>query len=529
MWRLAVRDTSAKFEHLLPGWCMACRFASHDLATVAGGGQAGPARVGFVRVRIAGCGRTLPGDRVFFSGGVALTIQVQDFALRLRFGQLPAPVVSQARRCLIDLVGVAAAGTTTSLSQIIRQHAVAHFGPGDHGASLLFDGRQVSPAGAALANAMTIDAYDAHDGHPLTKGHVGCGVFPALLACCEATEMADPLEFLTGLVVGYEIGTRAGIALHATADDYHTSGAWSAIACAAVAGRLLGLTREQMREAQGISEYHGPRSQMMRCIDHPTMVKDGSGWGAMAGVTAAYLAREGFTGAPAVTVEAAETQAVWSDLGSRWCILEQYFKPYPVCRWAQPAIEAVLQVARTNNIEAGEIAGVEIVTFHEAARLAVCEPVTTEAAQYSLPFPVAAALVHGTVGAQQITQAGLEDGHVRRLAGVISVSESDRYNAAFPAERWAHASLTLRDGRRLVSQPAKPRGDAEDPLSEAEIVEKFRANAAPVLGEERCLRLGRLFEAFPDIASMREIIAELGGSLHTSSVHPALTKAEATA
>jgi 2-methylcitrate dehydratase PrpD len=71
------------------------------------------------------------------------------------------------------------------------------------------------------------------------------------------------------------------------------------------------------------------------------MVKDGSGWGAFSGVTAGFLAADGYTGAPAVTMEAPEVADLWSDLGQRWRILEQYEKAYPVCRWAQPAVEAV--------------------------------------------------------------------------------------------------------------------------------------------------------------------------------------------
>ena len=78
----------------------------------------------------------------------------------------------------------------------------------------------------------------------------------------------------------------------------------------------------------GIAEYHGPRSQMMRCMDHPTMVKDGSDWGAMCGVSAARMAKAGFTGAPALTLQTEH----WQHLGADLLILQQYFKPYPVCR-----------------------------------------------------------------------------------------------------------------------------------------------------------------------------------------------------
>ena len=133
---------------------------------------------------------------------------------------------------------------------------------------------------------------------------------------------------------------RRAPALHATTPDYHTSGAWIAVAAAAAGARLLKLDADQTAHALGIAEYHGPRSQMMRCIDHPTMLKDGSGWGAMAGVSAALLARNGFTGAPALTIT--EPPDIWSDLGDNWLITQQYFKPYPVCRWAQSPIEAAL-------------------------------------------------------------------------------------------------------------------------------------------------------------------------------------------
>ena len=158
---------------------------------------------------------------------------------------------------------------------------------------------RASASGAAFANAATIDGFDAHDGHPLTKGHAGCGCFAALLAFAGDGLALSGSEALGHLLLGYEVAIRAGIALHATAAEYHTTGAWVSIATASIGARMLGLDKASLREAIGIAEYHGPRSQMMRCIDFPTMVKDGSGWGAMAGVMAAHLAREGFTGAPA--------------------------------------------------------------------------------------------------------------------------------------------------------------------------------------------------------------------------------------
>jgi len=233
-----------------------------------------------------------------------LPVDAIRFVLETSRRDIPDDTFAFAQRCLLDLLGVAAAGRTTALSQIIHGHAIDHFGAGSHASPLLFDGRIASPAGAALAGGMTIDSIDAHDGHKITKGHTGAHQLPTILAMSSALGLDDPIEFLTSLVVAYEFATRAGIALHATAPDYHTSGAWGAVGAAAIGSRQLGLSQAATFEAMGIAEYHGPRSQMMRVIDHPTMLKDGSGWGAMAGVSAAWLAADGFTGAPAVTVNA---------------------------------------------------------------------------------------------------------------------------------------------------------------------------------------------------------------------------------
>jgi 2-methylcitrate dehydratase PrpD len=397
------------------------------------------------------------------------------FIRSLSYEDLPAEVVAQAKRCTLDLLGVAASGRRTELSRIVHGFAVQQMAaPQGSAARLIFDGRTASATGAAYAGASTIDAFDAHDGHRLTKGHAGVALLPALLAACEITRRWDGREFLDALVVGYEISIRAGIALHASVSDYHTSGAWNALGCAAILARYLGLDETQTAHALGTAEYHGPRSQMMRCIDHPTMVKDGSGWGALAGVSAAYLAADGFSGAPAILLEEHE---IWSDLGRRWCILEQYFKPYPVCRWAQPAIEAAAGLMTAHRIEAGEIAEIEVRSFGEAVRLGTRQPKSTEEAQYALAFPLAAYLVRGQVGAEEISAQGLADAEVGAMTSRIRLSEDAALSARFPAERIAIVEIRTTDGRVLSSAQRAARGDPEAPLSDEEIAQKFRALA----------------------------------------------------
>lgn len=428
----------------------------------------------------------------------------------VRCADLPPRVVQQAARCLLDLLGTAAGAIATPVSGIIRRHTVKHMAAGERGARILFDGRRVSPVGAALAGGMTIDSLDCHDGHALTTGHVGAAVLPALLAYVDEGPNVSGHEFLTQIVIGYEIGTRAGIALHRTVSDYHSSGAWNALACAALGARLLRLNGEQTRHALGIAEYHGPRSQAMRCIDHPTMVKDGSGWGAMAGVSAAHLAADGFTGGPAVTVEGEATAELWADLGDRWRILEQYFKPYPVCRWAQPAIEAALMLQRAHGVATDAIHCVKVSTFHEATRLATRQPASTEEAQYSLPYPVAAVLVRGRLGVAEVTAPSFRDPEILRLSSGMELHESEEYNARFPGERWAHVTFLMKNGSEIQSKPAVARGNPENPLTDEELADKFRSLAVPMLGAARSAVIeSAVRDLAGGAAESRQLLAEV--------------------
>jgi 2-methylcitrate dehydratase PrpD len=455
----------------------------------------------------------MPDDRGATETATAFP-DVASFVRGIAFADLPPDVVEQATRCLLDLIGVAAAGTRTRASGIARSYAASQLCGRDETARMLFDGRRAGIAGAAFAGAATIDAIDGHDGHVLTKGHAGVAILPALLALCDGANREhafDGREFLTCLALGYEIATRAGMAQHATVPEYHCSGSWNSVGCAAVAARVLSFDEARIREALGIAEYFGPRGQILRTCDTPSMVKDGSGWGAHVGIAAAWLAREGYTGAPAVTVEGADAKQYWTDLGARWRIREQYFKAYPVCRWAQPAVEAALALQRAHGFAAEDIAHISIESFGEAIALGsrCSAPETTEDAQYSLPYPVAAVLVFGHLGAEEIDVPKLADPRVRRLLGLMVSTENGEYSRLFPAERWARVEITLNDGRQLVSEPARARGNPENPLADAELRAKYFELAEPVLGRPRAQRIERLVSELRHGDALAELLEEL--------------------
>jgi len=451
-------------------------------------------------------------------GSSSVFADVPAFVRGLAFERLPSEVVASAHRSLLDLIGIAASGSRTQAAQIANAYAATQLCARDRGARILFDGRRAGLAGAAFAGATTIDALDGHDGHVLTKGHAGAALLPALLALMdgadahEAHARINGPEFLTCLVLGYEVATRAGIALHATAADYHCSGAWNALGCAAIAARLFAFDETRTRHALGIAEYFGPRGQILRACDSPTMVKDGSGWGAHAGTTAALLAREGFTGAPALTVEREDAAEFWSDLGTRWRIREQYFKPYPVCRWAQPAIEAALALQRAHHFAADDIARIAIESFREAVALGsqCAMPRSTEEAQYSLAFPVAAALVFGRVGAEEVGTNGRSDARVARLVAATTAVEDVELSRRFPAERWARVRIALADGTQFASSPAEARGGSDNPLSDDELFEKYNGLTEPVLGAARAARIARSVRALhADPGALRILVEDL--------------------
>lgn len=443
--------------------------------------------------------------------------EVAEFSL----GSFPVPetALEMAATLLVDTIGVAAGAAQLEAGCMAREHAFQFHAANDptQAATLLFDGRKASIPGAAFALATQIDNLDAHDGYNPTKGHIGCAVVPALCAFGEHLPDLSAREALMALVVAYEVAARAGITLHATVSDYHTSGAWNALGVAALGGRLRGMNAETLRQALGIAEYHGPRSQMMREIANPTMLHDGSGMGAMVGSMAVLLAEQGFKGAPAITVEAENVAAYWSDLGHTWTINQNYIKPYPVCRWAHAAIDAIGQLAGAGDLHVDEIAKIEVRTFAEAAALYAGMPRTTSEAQYSLAFALAARLVHGRIGPKHITGEGLQDPEVAKVVDKIAVQEDARHSHRFPENRLSDITIKMKNGTALASGDVHASGGPEGPMKESEIRAKFHTMTA-ALAPERSAAIWEMRERLlePKV-KFSEFLALIHGRVETDS------------
>ncbi|MCA1005116.1 MmgE/PrpD family protein [Rhodococcus hoagii] len=427
------------------------------------------------------------------------TSQVGDvlkFVVGLTWQQVPSEVRRRLGMLTLDASVAARAGTLLSSARIMTDY-VATAMSGDE-ATCVLDGRRVSAPGAALANGTVMNAVDYDDGHPLAKGHPGAVIIPAALAVAEATG-ASHEEFLLAMLIGYEVGIRAGMAQHDRWPLFHSSGTWGAVGAAAASARLLKLSPEQVDAAIGLAEYHAPVDLIMRAVAEPTMAKDAMGWGAHVGVTSAQLAAAGFTAHRSEFV-ADRLRHGAADLGAEWQVMHTYVKPFPCCRWVHPALAGAEQVLRTlgrERLDPAEVTGVRVRTFQAAADLARMVPSTSEEAQFNLLWPLAAYLTSGGFGLDSVT-SDLGDPVIARMAGLVEVVVDPDFEAGFPAVRRSRLTVTLADGRTIDSGPCTAAGNADDPHWEDVVRAKF-----PAVPDEHWAA----FDAEPLTSSTRDLTA----------------------
>jgi 2-methylcitrate dehydratase PrpD len=402
-----------------------------------------------------------------------------EFILSVQWGALPVAVQQQARLCLLDSLGALLAGTLTRVGRIAAAYA-AETWRGEE-ATILIAGRRAQAAGAAFANGWAANGLDIDDDAVYTRGHPGAQIFPAALAVAEKVN-ASGQALLEALVVGYEVAIRTARAWHDHHETYQACASWGSVACAAASARLLGLDAGQVQHALGIAEYFAPNVPMMRDIDHPAMVKHGIGWGAMNGVVSAELAGRGFTGIPSIL--GFDQYREWVvDLGSRYYLGEGGVnrKRWCSCAWGHAAILAALRLVRRHDIQVDDIARIRLYTFHEGWRLWQQLPTSTEEAQFSIKWPLAALLIDGQVGPDQVLEPRLDDPALNALVERIEVVEDAEIERMYrlrvrgvaspDALIAGRAEITVADGRCFDSGIV-PR---ESPLwDEGSLEAKFR-------------------------------------------------------
>jgi 2-methylcitrate dehydratase PrpD len=248
------------------------------------------------------------------------------------------------------------------------------------------------------------------------------------------------------------------------------------VGAAAAAARLLGSDEAACRHAIGLAEYHAPLALIMRSVAEPAMTKDGIGWGALVGVSSAFLAASGFT---STTGQFADLEL--TDWDRRRVVEELYVKPFPCCRWAQSAVVAAKTITETTEFDPAKVISIEIRTFDAAAALATAPPTDTEQAQYSLVWPVACQLGLGRYGVPEAL-GDFDNPAANRLLPLMRVVVDPDLTAEFPRRRLSSVVVRTDDGTELSSGITEPWGEGDDPRWEHRTLDKARRllGAAPI-------------------------------------------------
>ncbi len=412
----------------------------------------------------------------------------------------PDSVAEQVRIRVLDTLAATTAGYRMPGIEVTRGY-VADECDGEAATLLDGSGERRSVAGATLANATAANTLDVDDGHREVKGHPAAVVVPAALAAAEAAD-ATVGTFLDAVYVGYELAVRAGLAIHATDGVYTGTGSWGALGAAAAVARCREFSADETAHAIGTAEYHAPRTPIMRGVADPGMTKDGIGWGAYAGTVAADLVGRGFTGSG--TVFDADDVSLTDTLGDRFHVTRGYLKPYPCCRWAHPGVDAVLALREAHDLDPETVETVRVHTFEEATYLDTRNPASIEAAEYSYPHAVAAALLRGELTQAELRADCREDPTVRRLADSVELVTDADLDERFPAECLARVVLET-GGKTYASGEIRPRGARERPLSAAEQAAKVTDLCRPTVDADA---VEQIRSTLPDRAEpVSEVVA----------------------
>ena len=436
---------------------------------------------------------------------MSATSKLVSFVCELDPDALPAVILDQGVHCVLDLVGVAIAGSPTPMARISARFAHEQFAAGN--TTVIGSANSLTVTGATWVNGAYASALDMDDGNRMAMGHPGASVIPAALAVAERAG-ASGREFLSALVAGYEVAVRASSArVPWYKDKMYSTGIWGVFGATAAAGKLLKFDDATLQSALGTAGSHGAFPPGGLQANH-AMVKEGIAWGAMTGVSAALLAQQNFLG-PADFLDYSErwdTSALVAGLGDlgESAILKTYFKPYAVCRWAHAAVDGVLELKHRHQLRIEEIETIQVETFWEVTRLANDQPSNTIAAQFSIQFALAVALLYDRIGPAEVSDAHIRDPAILNLARKVQVSVDDALDRQFPAKTMARVTMhTQRGDYRTTIE--YPRGNPENPLSSAELEAKFQLLTRDLISEERSQQLRAAIFELPEAKDVRAL------------------------
>ncbi|HNW59888.1 MAG TPA: MmgE/PrpD family protein [bacterium] len=433
---------------------------------------------------------------------MSITRQMARFALSLQYDAIPEPARKEARRFLLDSFGCALAALHNEDMAAAHRYIEKLGGVPD--ATVIGSGLRTNAPNAALMNSLLIRAIDYNDIYWKQDPSHPSDLIPAALAAGEKAG-GDVRDLIAGILIAYELEMRWCLAAtpgvrevgwhHATLTQFVSP---------FVAARLLRLSEEQTVAAAGISgSSHFTLGGVV--AGHLTNMKNTADpMATEAGVAAALLASENYTG-PVEVIEGKEglyhvlhnvqwsTEALLDGLGEKWLITECGYKPFPTEALTHQPISAALQLREQQHLTEATIARVLVRTTTRGADIlsdpSKYKPTTKETADHSLPYCIAAALVDGHVLPSSFDEDKLADPRIWSMLGKIKVVADAEIDRLFPGTKRAIVEITDTAGRTHTAQVDHAKGSPENPMSDAEVIAKFAANAEAVMGAEQRERL----------------------------------------
>ncbi|MEW6334205.1 MAG: MmgE/PrpD family protein [Thermodesulfobacteriota bacterium] len=419
------------------------------------------------------------------------TLKLAEFVIGTSLSEMPQEALEGARDALIDTLGCALAGTPEEVCRIVVRHLRAQGGSAQ--ATVWGEGLATTAGDAAFANGVLSHALDYDDTQSNLRGHPSATLVPAILAVGECTR-ASGADVLGAYAIGLEVAGKLGRAF----GDGHYLRGWHAtatvgvFAAAAAAGRLLGLSVEQLCRAMGIAASES--SGLVR--NFGTMTKPfNAGHAARNGVIAAMLAKEGFTADTAIfdgkdgflsTYGGSDGKPLGElleRLGRPWEVDQPglFFKRWPCCYCNHRSIGGLLQMIPEYGLTPDEIEAVEI-GFPPGSDTALIasDPRTGLQGKFSIEYVAAATLLDGKVTLESFTDERVNRPEVRRLMQKVRRYRIEDSRTFAGTVGYNDLMVRTRRGEFRMHVDKTP-GSAAWPVSDQERDEKFLDCAGRVL------------------------------------------------
>lgn len=452
----------------------------------------------------------------------SLSGKISKWALDLKFEDIPEESIWEAKRFLLDSMGCALAAVKNEDMEAMYRFTEKLGGTPE--ATVIGRDYKTNASNAALMNCLLTRAMDYNDIYWEEDPSHPSDLIGTALASGEVNGK-NGKEVLEAIIINYELLLRWCHAAHPGVREigwHHAS--LVQFVSPVVAGKLFDLDLEQMVAAVGISaSSHFTLGGVV--AGHLTNMKNTAApLASQAGVIAVMIAKEGYSGPVEVfegkegvfeVINSVEWRPDWvlKDLGKDFMITKCAYKAFPTEALTHQPISAAMQVCQEHNLTAEDISEILVETTVRGADIlsdpSKFKPKTKETADHSLPYVVAAAVADGNVLPSSFSDEKLKDPRIWDLLGKIKVVADPEIDAMFPGVKRARVTITTNQGEAFTAQVDNAKGSPLNPMSDEEIISKFRANAGTVLSveqQDKVIDLTWRFDELDEISEYMELL-----------------------